>query len=219
MRILFIRHGQTPSNVRGVLDTDYPGPGLTALGIQQATAVPGALADEDIEGLFASTLVRTQLTAEPLSVDRGLDVRVLDGLHEISAGDLEGHSDEASHLSYIETVFSWVAGDLSRQMPGGYDGHEFFGRFDGAVDGTCRAISGTAAVVSHGAAIRTWVGARAANIDRDYAAEHPLSNTGVVIVTGDPEGGWRVEEWDGEPLGGHRLFDATADDPTGEAVG
>ena len=29
MRILFVRHGQTPANVRGLLDTAAPGPGLT----------------------------------------------------------------------------------------------------------------------------------------------------------------------------------------------
>src|SRR5699024_5083913 len=32
MRLLLIRHGQTPSNVEGILDAGYPGPGLTALG-------------------------------------------------------------------------------------------------------------------------------------------------------------------------------------------
>ena len=44
MRILFIRHGQTPANVAGILATDHPGPGLTELGEQQAAALPNALA-------------------------------------------------------------------------------------------------------------------------------------------------------------------------------
>ncbi|PWC04775.1 histidine phosphatase family protein [Mycetocola zhujimingii] len=219
MRILFIRHGQTPSNVRGLLDTAYPGPGLTALGTRQARAIPRALRAENIEELFASTLIRTQLTAEPLAVDRGLDTRILDGIHEINAGSLEGRSDHESHLTYLETVFAWARGDLSRSMPGGYDGHEFFERFDGAVERVSHGGTSTAAVVSHGAAIRTWVAARAKNIDGDYAAEHPLSNTGVVIVTGSPVDGWNVVEWDGDPIGGHDLFDASADDATGEAVG
>jgi broad specificity phosphatase PhoE len=103
-------------------------------------------------------------------------------------------------------------------MPGGSDGHEFFGRFDATVEAVAGEHTGTVAVVSHGAAIRTWTGARAANIDVDYATTHPLSNTGVVIVTGSPADGWRVEEWDGDPVGGRELLDASADDPTGEAV-
>lgn len=65
MRLLLVRHGQTPSNVEFLLDTAVPGPGLTALGERQAAALPEALADEDIEALYVSTLVRTQLTAAP----------------------------------------------------------------------------------------------------------------------------------------------------------
>ena len=34
-RLVLVRHGQTPSNVAGVLDTALPGPGLTEEGQQQ----------------------------------------------------------------------------------------------------------------------------------------------------------------------------------------
>ena len=218
MRILFIRHGQTPANVLGTLDTAHPGPGLTDLGLRQAQAVPGALNAESIESLFVSTLQRTQLTAAPLARKRGLDPHVSKGIHEIAAGSLEGRRDEDSQLAYADTVFSWAAGDMSRAMPGGSDGYEFFGRFDEAVQDIAKEHSGTVAIVSHGAAIRTWAGGRAENIDVDYAVTHPLSNTGVVIVTGSPSDGWRVEEWDSDPIGGRELLDVSADDPTGEAL-
>ena len=217
MRILFIRHGQTPANVLGALDTAHPGPGLTELGLRQASAIPEALAHENIEDVFVSTLLRTQLTARPLAHARGLDTRVTDGIHEIDAGALEGLTDHRSQLAYMDTVFSWAAGDLSVSMPGGADGHEFFGRFDGAVDAVAREHTGTVAIVSHGAAIRTWTGGRAENVDVDYAVAHPLSNTGVVVVTGSPTDGWSVEEWDGDPIGGAELLDLSADDPTGDA--
>ena len=35
MRLLLIRHGETPGNVLGQLDTAHPGPGLTDLGERQ----------------------------------------------------------------------------------------------------------------------------------------------------------------------------------------
>jgi broad specificity phosphatase PhoE len=57
MRLLLVRHGQTPSNVRSLLDTAVPGPGLTELGERQAAAPPEALAGEDIDALYASTLM------------------------------------------------------------------------------------------------------------------------------------------------------------------
>ncbi|MET1015562.1 MAG: histidine phosphatase family protein [Leifsonia flava] len=219
MRILFIRHGQTPANVLGQLDTAHPGPGLTDLGHRQAEAIPGALNAESIDGIFVSTLLRTQLTAAPLAQVRALDAEVTDGIHEIEASDLEGLSSHTAAMLYMDTVFSWAAGDLDLAMPGGPNGHDFFGRFDAAVDAIGARHDGTVAVVSHGAAIRTWAGARARNVDVGYAAAHALSNTGVVIARGSMAEGWVVEEWDGEPIGGAELQDASADDPTGEALG
>ncbi len=59
MRLILIRHGQTPSNVAFLLDTAVPGPGLTDLGEKQAAALPHTLADVDIDLLYVSTLTRT----------------------------------------------------------------------------------------------------------------------------------------------------------------
>ena len=75
MRLLIIRHAQTPANVRGELDTAHPGPGLTQLGTLQAGRIPAALAHEPIEAIFVSTLVRTRLTAHPLAGSLGLELQ------------------------------------------------------------------------------------------------------------------------------------------------
>ena len=71
MRLLLVRHGQTAANVRGELDTAIPGPGLTRLGRRQAKAIPTELADEAIDGIYSSALIRTQETAQPLATSRG----------------------------------------------------------------------------------------------------------------------------------------------------
>jgi broad specificity phosphatase PhoE len=217
MRLLLIRHGQTPANVLGQLDTAHPGPGLTDLGARQAAVIPEALRFDAIDTIFASTLQRTQLTAQPLAVDRGLDILVADGLHEIQAGTLEGRSDHDAVRTYMETVFAWGAGDLDIRMPGGTDGNEFFARYD--ADIAMAAASGhTAAVFSHGAAIRVWAAARATNVPPMFAGLHDLDNTGVVELSGSPEEGWTLLSWAGVPLGGMPLADADAVDPTGEAL-
>ncbi|MCU1510800.1 MAG: histidine phosphatase, partial [Arthrobacter sp.] len=54
MRLLLIRHGQTPGNVLGQLDTAHPGPGLTELGERQAAALARSLTNEQIDLLYAS---------------------------------------------------------------------------------------------------------------------------------------------------------------------
>jgi len=216
MRLLLIRHGQTPANVNGILDAEVPGPGLTELGQRQADALPEALADRGIERLFASTMVRTQITAAPLAAALGLEPVVLPGLREIEAGDTQGKSDRVSVQMYISTVHGWSGGDRSTRMPGAESGEEFFARYDDAV----RQIEATgvdvAAAVSHGAAIRTWASAAAHNTPDHFGTQRHLENTGIVELEGSFADGWRLVDWEGEPVGGEELIDRTAQDPTGE---
>jgi broad specificity phosphatase PhoE len=217
MRLLLIRHGQTIDNVRGAIGTVIPGPPLTELGVQQAAAVPTALAETPIDAIYASTMLRTQLTAAPLSSARGIDVEVIDGIHEIGAGALEGHSDEDAVRTYMGTIFSWWV-DTDARIPGGENGTEFFGRFDTAIERIAAEHDGTVAVVSHGAAIRTWTARSSANLDADFSRTHQLDNTAIVVMEGSPTHGWVTTEWDGSPVGGPELADASAPDPTGEAI-
>ncbi|NKX50528.1 histidine phosphatase family protein [Arthrobacter deserti] len=217
MRLPLIRHGQTPSNVQGLLDTAVPGPGLTRLGHEQAGALPAALAGEPIEALLASPALRAQLTASPLAGSTGLEVQVRHGLREISAGDLELMADGAAHRAYMSVVFGWTAGDLDQRMPGGPDGHETSGRFDAVISELLAWGLQTAAIVSHGAMIRSWAGARAANLGADYVARNILGNTGVVVLEGDGNG-WEALSWMGESVGGRALEGSLADGPAGDAV-
>ena len=218
MRLLLIRHGQTPGNVLGQLDTAFPGPGLTELGERQAAALPLSLGNQDITAIYVSTLIRTQLTAAPLAQALSLEPIVLDGIQEIDAGSLEKRTDHEAHHIYMNTVFDWPEGKLDVRMPGAGDGHEFFDRYDAAIAKVVAAGDETAVVVSHGAAIRCWAGSRATDVDRDFAATHQLQNTGIVVLEGDPESGWRLLHWDQSPVGGLALADRTAEDPTGETV-
>ncbi|OXY90167.1 histidine phosphatase family protein [Streptomyces diastatochromogenes] len=198
MRLLLVRHGETPSNLDHLLDTAVPGAGLTPLGEAQAAALPAALADEDIEALYASTLLRTRLTAAPLAAARGLEVTVRDGIREISAGDLEmvpGDSPQGER--YMRTVFAWAAGDTALRIPGGENGEEVLDRYDAVIAEAAGSGAGTVAMISHGAAIRMWTAARADNVDVAFAAARPLANTGVVILEGSPSDGFKALSWAG----------------------
>ncbi|MEU5999423.1 MULTISPECIES: histidine phosphatase family protein [unclassified Streptomyces] len=218
MRLLLIRHGQTPSNVKHLLDTGAPGPGLTPLGQDQAAALPQALAGEKIDALYASTLVRTQLTVAPLADATGLEVQVRDGIRELIAGDLEMRGDDEAAAAYLDTAFAWSGGDTERRMPGGETGAEALGRFDTVVAEAAATGAETVAMVSHGAAIRMWVAARAANVDVAFGASHPLGNTGVVILTGSPDEGWQALVWEGSPLGPEGSSPEEDGGPAGEAT-
>jgi broad specificity phosphatase PhoE len=220
VRLYLIRHGQTPANVAGELDTAPPGAALTDLGRDQAKALVGALADEPVTGVYASPLRRTQLTAAPVAAARGLDVRVQPGLEEVRAADLEMCTDEQSVAAYLGCLASWILGDLARAMPGGHDGHAFLERYDAAVRAIAARHDGdqTAVAFSHGAAIRTWTAIRAGGIDPQTVTERRILNTGAVVLEGDPASGWEVVRWSGEPLGGADLADRAAHDVTGDGA-
>ncbi|MFF1740067.1 histidine phosphatase family protein [Streptomyces mirabilis] len=218
MRLILIRHGQTPSNVAFLLDTAVPGPGLTDLGEKQAAALPQTLADVDIDLLYVSTLTRTQLTAAPLAAARGLGVVVRDGIRELEAGDLEMmRGDTEAARTYFTTAFAWVAGDTGLRMPGGENGVEALGRFDAVVAEAAATGAGNVAMVSHGAAIRVWTAARAHNVDMSFAAEHRLDNTDIVILEGSPEEGWTALSWAGTDIGG--AAHARESGPAGQPLG
>ena len=203
----------------GALDTAFPGAELTPLGQAQAQAVPAALADEKFARVYASPLVRTQLTAAPLVDARGMDLRVRPGLEEISAGDLELRADAEAVQAYAACLGAWMRGDLDARMPGGSSGHEFHARYDAAV----RAIAAehgredSVAVFSHGAAIRVYT-ALAARLHPEAATELRIMNTGMALLEGHPDTGWRLSRWATEPLGGTTLEDARAHDVTGEST-
>jgi probable phosphoglycerate mutase len=199
VRLLLVRHGQIPSNVHGILDTDVPGPSLTDLGREQARALVTTLADEPIEGLWASVVVRTHETLAPLAEARGLPIAVLPGLREIRAGDLEGERTRDAQRTYMQTVFAWATGDRDRRMPGGEQGHEFFARFDGALAEIAATGAQDAVVASHGAAIRCW-SATVEGADTEHLGSHPLPNTAMVAIEGEP-GAWRMRAWREAPVG------------------
>lgn len=215
MRLLLIRHGQTPSNVIGALDTARPGAALTTLGYAQASAIPRVLAEERIDALYASVLTRTQLTGQPLASARGFDLEVREGLEEITAGDFEMRTDAEAVQGYVEAGWRWVSGDLGYRVPGGESGDEFFERYDAAIAEIAQNHQ-TAVVVSHGAAIRVWASCRATNVVSETAAQRRIQNTGMCVLEGDPVSGWELRSWHEEPLGGVQLEDELAHDITGE---
>jgi broad specificity phosphatase PhoE len=200
MRLILIRHGQTPANVEGILESTVPGPGLTSLGETQAEELVEALADELIDALFVSTMIRTHLTAAPLVAARGLTPIERAGLREISAGDVEGNTDDASVHQYVHTLFTWAGGHLDVRMPGAETGHEVLARFDEVVAEAESLGVENVVLVSHGAMIRAWCGVRTANVDQDFIRDHYVVNTGIVTVEGSTQDGWEVTSWLGSSV-------------------
>jgi broad specificity phosphatase PhoE len=194
--ITFIRHGESQANAAGYIDTGVPGPDLTPLGQWQAQQVATELKTNHYDGVWASTVVRTQQTAAPMSQALNEPVTVLPGLREIEAGNNEGRRVDDARQNNAPGV--WLNGNWAERIPGAIDGNEFEARFNDAVSTIYRSGETNPVVFSHGLAVYYWVLMNAKNAGAARSAP-PLRNTAHVVVTGNPTDGWTLADWDGAP--------------------
>ncbi|MCB9438952.1 MAG: histidine phosphatase family protein [Mycolicibacterium sp.] len=231
MTVTFIRHGESFANAGNSIDTSIPGPSLTAQGQSEAAAVgteAWVAKYGTIDAIFASTMVRTQETAAPLSKYLGTDpghpmpITVLGGtdyinehpgtrigVQEITSGIFTGlpEKDGLGRIGYIVAPLMWTMGLQFVSVPGGENGLEFNERMTNALNvieqTTPEGTDGkqNAAVFSHGATIMMWTMMNVDNPDLLLLMQHPLGNTDVVVVSGSNEEGWHLESWAGQPVG------------------
>ena len=194
--LTFIRHAQSTGNTSGFIDTSTPGPGLTDLGWEQAHQVAAEYSDGGFDGVFASTMVRTQQTAEFLAQELHDPVDVLPGLREVEAGIYEGQPEIAG-VAFYDVLEQWVRGDRAARIPGSIDGNEFDARFDDAVAAIYATGDHAPVAFSHGAAIALWTLMNTKNADPALLQTKPLNNTGYVVVRGNPSAGWTLVDWNG----------------------
>ncbi|MED5811566.1 histidine phosphatase family protein [Mycolicibacterium sp. 050232] len=215
MRVTFVRHGQSAGNTSGNIDTSTPGPSLTPLGREQAEAVVDKLGDNNYDAIYASQMIRTQQTAEPMSAYLGLPIQVLPGLQEIEAGDYEGTPESGALGGYLKAPIAWAfAGQLDARIPGSIDGNEFDARVDGALKTMYDKGDRNVVVFSHGGTIMFWTMMNAKNLTLAekgmLLSQHALGNTDYVVIEGNPEDGWTLVDWNGqrfspEPTFGHEV--------------
>nr|WP_218891477.1 histidine phosphatase family protein [Actinomycetospora corticicola] len=201
--MVLCRHGQTPANVAKILDTLLPGPGLTDLGRLQAEALGKELSALAVTALYGSRARRAQETAGVVGTVLGMTPGVVDGVHEVQVGDLEGRSDDASVDVFRGVYDAWRDGDLSARMPGGESGQDVLDRYLPAVEDLRRRHpDGTTVLVSHGAVLRLVGHALAGASDLRPDGDDHLDNCGRLEFEALPDGGWRLVAWRREAPGG-----------------
>jgi broad specificity phosphatase PhoE len=200
LRLALIRHAESMANATGILDTRPPGRPLTERGHQQAAELALRLGGEPVAAIYASRALRAQQTARPLAARHGLAVQILDGVHEVFIGDLEGLQGPDVHQTLHKLYHAWHDGDLDQARPGGESGKQVLERYLPDV-ATIRSAhqAGTVVLVSHGAATRLAVVALASNVDGAFAKPRLLPNTATVLLEADGSG-WRCLRWDGIEL-------------------
>jgi broad specificity phosphatase PhoE len=198
--LTFIRHGESAGNASGVVDTAIPGPGLTELGRSQAQAIAEKFSRNRHDGVFASSMVRTQQTADYLANLFSEPVTVLPGLREIEAGAYEGSPETQMGQAIWPVLRHWVDGHREVRLRGSIDGNEFDARFSDAVNTIYRTGDRNPIAFSHGGAIAVWTLMNVTNPQPVLLQSQPLPNTGYVVINGNPRGGWKLVDWDGTRL-------------------
>ena len=208
MRLVLVRHGQTSSNVSHALDTAMPGADLDDVGREQARML--AQCFENMIGakpsmICVSPLARCRQTAAYLETEFGLGAEVAEGIREILAGDLEMSVEPENIMVYLQTLLSWIQGDLDVQMPGGEDGWQTRRRLSEALnEALTRAeklfgSDATVAVVCHGALSRLIATTLSDDVPAELVARYPMHNASTAVLewTGQPGQSWIGEH--GEP--------------------
>jgi broad specificity phosphatase PhoE len=197
--LTLVRHAQSAANASGVIDTSTPGPELSPEGWCQATLVAPQLAPNHYDGVYASSMIRTQETGAPTAQALGEPVTVLPGLREIEAGQYEGAPEANIAQTYFAAPARWLQGDRDARIPGSVDGNEFNARFGEAVQRIYDSGQQNPVAFSHSAAIMFWVLMNARNADPSLLKTKSLPNVGHVVLTGNPSDGWTLTEWDADP--------------------
>lgn len=203
-RLHLVRHGETTSNVMRRLDTALPGAALTDFGVRQGVRYGlenrGIIAEHPQRPavLVSSLARRAQQTAELISSVWEVEPRIVEGIHEVQAGELEDRSDDEAHGVFRDVLDAWYSGAPDTRIPGGESLQMVYDRYLPAIDELAATyLSGPDAtdvvVVSHGAAIRL-VAARLAGIDGKFAAATHLPNTGSVELE-YRDGLWVCHRW------------------------
>ncbi len=109
----------------------------------------------------------------------------------------EGQPEASAVQTYFAAPEQWLRGDRSARIPGSIDGNEFDARFDEAVQQIYDSGDDNPVAYSHGAAIMLWVQMNVGNPNPQLLMQHPLDNTGYVVIKGNPTDGWTLTDWDG----------------------
>jgi broad specificity phosphatase PhoE len=187
-KLLLIRHGETDDNHRRVFQ-GQGGRGLNARGREQATLLAARFARVGLRAsaLYCSDLERAQETADLLAGALKLRPLADPALREVHVGTWQGLGYEEIAASFPEDWEAWRRG-VDFRRGGGETFAELGDRVAAALDGIAAAHVGeTVVVVSHGAAIKVFVG-RVLGLDAVGLRRYRVaSNTGVTLV--EREGG------------------------------
>ncbi|MGE4484599.1 MAG: GNAT family N-acetyltransferase [Oscillospiraceae bacterium] len=153
-KIYLIRHAEAEGNVYRRIQGWYNSR-LTEKGYRQLSALEKRFEGVQINAVYSSDLMRTQLTAGAIANPRGLRITVLPGLREVGMGSWEDKPWGDAERYEKDQLSCFNAAPHKWNVPGCETFEEQRARIVGTVRAIAESHDGqTVAIVSHGAILR-----------------------------------------------------------------
>ena len=205
--LLIARHGDADFTVHGVLSDE--GGVLTDKGRAQVSDLADTLRPRRIAAVYSSRMERAAQSGELAATELGVKPFAVEGLQELSVGELAGVSDQDPRAQQV--FDAWLRGDLDAACPGAENGHMVFSRFAEALEAIADTHRGeTVLVFTHGGAMSLVIPRLSVNMRHDLAAQRFLPNCVAAEVEVDADG-WRILSWPGTTIGARSEGASTSD--------
>ncbi len=117
--LLLGRHGETDWNALGLIQGVQDRP-LSIRGFQQRKNLFFQLQSVPLSQIYTSDLSRTITTAEPISIEKGVEIKRLPELNEAQLGVFEGEHKVNFADAYSEKIYSdFLKDEINYVLPGG----------------------------------------------------------------------------------------------------
>lgn len=192
-RLVFIRHGQTEYNLKGLSQglIDIP---LNETGQRQADALVSFPGLDNVSAIYSSPSVRAIQTAEPLSKSLAIEITTDPALAEMDQGDYDGFSAEDMRKKIPqEFLDAWRSGNPDDvRMPNGETLREVQDRMVAVCDLLAAKHLGSAvAVFSHNLSIKALL-CHGFEAGLKNFRRLSISNGSVSVIDISPENWWLV---------------------------
>jgi probable phosphoglycerate mutase len=187
---LIARHGEAKSHMNGVRSPEGV---LTDKGRRQVQQLVKQLRRRRVAAVYSSQMPPALESAALAASQLGLRPVVLDGLQELSAGDLKGVTFSSKPTQ--DVIDAWLFGNLDVGTPGGTALQRVIKRFGKAIDGIADTHRGESVLIfTHGGVMSLAIPSLSLNMRNDLQGRRFLPNCAVAEVEVDADG-WRLLSW------------------------
>ena len=178
MLLYLIRHGEKASKKENVMDIE-----LTSMGFRQAELVGRRLADERIERIYTSDMIRAVQTAEKINEFLNVPLVIRSNLREIDMGECEALGWEQAYERHPEFKEAFRRHNADVPYPGGESGEDVWNRARQTMEEIEQSGLRRVAVVAHGGTIRSILcGALDIPQARRFFLGNPPEHCGISIL-------------------------------------